>query len=110
MKYLLAVVCGLSFASPACAATLVLPAFSVSTGASTGITCSSFAPGLVAPVAPGTVLASCVVAPNNWVGAVTQSNPALAINMTTATGFQLVVGAAPLAAGSYPATTITSAP
>ena len=110
MKRLLATTCACLIALPTFAATLTIPTFTVASGASASITCSSISSALVAPVPAGTVLSSCIVAPGTWTGTITQNNPALAVVVTTPESFNLVVGSTPLAAGTQPATTITATP
>ncbi len=94
----------------AIAATMTVPPFTVSEGPSTGITCSAISSSLVAPVAAGTVLASCTVAPSGWTGTVTVSGSTLVASSLTGNTFNLAVGATPLAAGTYSGITVTSAP
>lgn len=92
------------------AATLTF-GFSVGTTSviSTGIACSPVSTTLVAPVATGVVITSCVVSPSAWAGTITLSNPALAVAVTGTNTFNLVVPATALVAGTY-TETVTSSP
>lgn len=99
----------LALAGMAKAATLTLPSFTVSGPSSTAITCTAISSSLVAPVASGTTLSTCTVAPTGWSGAIALTNPQLAVASFQGNTFNLVVGATPLQAGTY-GETVTSTP
>jgi len=113
MIKLLATIALCASASVAEAATLTLPTITIVNPppASTSITCIEVTPLPFAPVAAGTVLWNCSVAPSNWTGTVSLSG-GNQITLTPATGntFQVIVGATPLDAGTYSPGTITSTP
>lgn len=92
------------------AASLTLPSVTV-TGqtASTSIACAAY-PALAAPVAAGTVLTTCTVAPAGWSGAVSLSGTQFVVAGLSGVTFNVVVGATPLAAGTYTPGTLTSVP
>jgi len=94
------------------AATLTLPSFTVPAGpVSTGITCSPISNTLSTPVAPGTVLTSCTVAPASWIGAVSLSTgPQFGVANLNGNTFNVIVGPIALAAGTYNPGTLQSVP
>ena len=109
-RILLAAVASFALISGANAASLTLPSVTV-TGqtASTSISCTPY-PTLTAPVAAGTLLTSCTVSPSNWTGAVSISGTQFIVSSLTGNTFNVSVGAAPLAAGTYNPGTLTSVP
>ena len=107
--YRLGLVLGLLAGTPACAATLTLPPITVTTPPSTAITCTAISSGLTAPVAAGTTITTCTVAPAGWTGAIALSNAAFVVSFTGPNTFTLNVGATPLVAGTYNET-VTSTP
>jgi hypothetical protein len=92
-------------------ATLTLPQITISSPVSTSITATPVT-GLTAPVASGTVLYNCTVAPATWLGTVALSGtPADMVVGTISTGaFTIVVGASALGSGSFSGGTITTSP
>lgn len=111
-QLLLAAAASLALLTAADAATLTLPSFTIKGPVGAVILCSSTPVNLTAPVASGTVMNTCSVTPATWNGVISQSSNTLALVWTpgTTNQFSLVVGAVPLAAGAYPANTLTSAP
>lgn len=109
-KYLLAGACLALLVGSAKAASLTLPSVTV-TGqtASTSITCGPY-PVLTAPVAAGTLLTSCTVAPAGWTGAISISGTQFIVSSLSGNGFNVSVGSTPLAAGTYQPGTLTSVP
>lgn len=100
-------------ASSANAATLTLPSFTIVNPPppSTSITCNQVSPLPFAPVAVGTVMWNCTVAPSNWSGTVSLSG-SNSVQVSPATGnqFTVLVGPNPLPAGTYVPGTLTSTP
>ena len=96
-------VCG--FAGPADAASTQLSII-VGGAASTSVACA-VSTTLTAPVAAGTVICPIAVVPSGWTGVFTLSGANAA--SFALSGSTLVVGASPLAAGSY-SVTITATP
>jgi hypothetical protein len=73
--------------------------------ASTAITCTpAQTTAYTAPVAAGTVMATCFVSPSGWSGTLASSNAAFSMS-----GMNLVVGSTALVAGTYNVT-VTSTP
>jgi hypothetical protein len=113
MKVLIFLPLMLMGASIADAATLTLPSFTVSNPPppSTAITCTETSPIPFAPVAVGTALWSCTVAPSNWLGTVTLSGGnSLTTSPPNGNLFSVVVGPTALSAGTYVPGTITATP
>lgn len=116
-----ALLLGVSSAAHA-AASLTLPTITIHNPpvVSTTITCTN--PTFPAPVdpsnnlpfatiAPGTALWNCVVAPSNWTGTVSLPGaPDLTTSPPSGNLFNVIVGATPLAAGTYSPGTLTSTP
>lgn len=102
----------LLFASGADAATLTLPSITITNPplASTSITCTQVTPLPFAPVASGTALFHCTVAPNNWSGTVALSGGnSITTSPPNGNTFD-VIAAQVLQAGTYSPGTITSTP
>jgi hypothetical protein len=100
-------------ASAADAATLTLPSFTIVNPPppSTSITCTQVAPFPFAPVAVGTILWNCSVAPANWVGTVSLSGSnSVTLSGTNGNAFSVQVGPTALVAGTYVPGNITSTP
>jgi hypothetical protein len=110
MKTLILAATSIFLASSAIAATLVLPSVTVTSAASTAITCSAVGAPYSAPLAAGTVVFTCSVAPASWVGAVSLSGSQFVVTALSGASFSVAVGAAALAAGSYAPGTLTSVP
>lgn len=93
------------------AATLTLPSITVQSPPSTSITCNAVGAPYTAPLAAGTVVYSCTVAPPDWQGAVSLSGTQFVVGaLLSSTTFNVSVGAAALPAGSYAPGTLTAVP
>jgi hypothetical protein len=104
----LAVILGLATA-PAMAANTTLSII-VNSAPSTSVTCTLTASSFTAPVAAGTNVANCVVAPSTWSGALTLSGAdASSFALVQGTG-ALNVGSTALTASRSYAVTLTSTP
>ena len=113
----LAFLLGVSGAVEAQAANYTIPSLSATGTASTGATCVPSGNSLVVPIAAGTVIFICTVAPVAWVPGVASSNEAnLAIGSyvngggTVASTFTLVTVAAVTTAQAFAANTGTLTP
>lgn len=109
-SFLIALLLLLTSAVAACAATLTIPSFTVTSAPSTAITCSAISSSLQAPVAAGTVLTACTVTPSTWTGVVTVNDSRFLAANLSGNAFNLSVGSTPLAAGTYSGITVTSSP
>ena len=110
MKTFILAVTAMFLASSAIAATLVLPSVTVTSPASTTITCNPVGAPYTAPLAAGTVVFTCTVAPANWVGAVSLSGSQFVVTTLSGASFSVAVGASALTAGSYAPGTLTTVP
>ena len=109
-KLLLATVAVMLLASPVSAATLVLPSVTITSPASTSITCTPFGAPYTAPLASGSVVFNCTVAPATWTGAVSLSGSQFVVTGLSGAAFNVAVGATALGAGSYAPGTLTTTP
>ncbi len=106
----LALLAALSVASSAQAATLALPSVTVVSPNSTSITCTPVSSSYTSPLAAGTVVFNCIVAPSNWQGAVSLSGTQFVVVGLSGDTFNLAVGSTALTVGSYAPGTLTTTP
>lgn len=95
------------------AATLTLPSVTFTSPASTAITCNeTAAANLVVPVAAGTVIFTCTVAPSTWTGAVSLNDPTGIFTVSGLSGntFNVVLALAISAPATDAPGTLTTVP
>ena len=99
-------------ATSACAATLALPGVVFTSAPSTSIACTeTAAANLVVPVAAGTVIFSCTVAPSTWTGTVSLSGGSpFTLTSPVGNAFSVTLSAAVSAPATDQPGTLTSAP
>lgn len=91
-------------------ATLVLPSVVVNSPASTSITCTATGAPYTAPLAAGTTVFNCTVAPATWTGTVSLSGSQFTLSTLSGVTFNVLVGATALTAGTYSPGTLTATP
>ncbi len=81
-------------------------------GTSTSITCTAVTPAPQVPVAPGTNVATCVVAPTNWVGSISLTGAPLNMFVPSVSGVNvnINVGSSPVTVAKIYNLTVTSTP
>ncbi len=111
----IALVCGLSLLAigeaRAASTTLALN-LTAPVGTSTSVTCTAVTPAPQVPVAAGTNLATCVVAPPTWTGTVALSGPDAAPFVASVSGVNVNINVknAPVTVAKTYNLTVTSTP
>lgn len=77
---------------------------------STGITCTPTASSFAVPVAAGTVLANCTVAPSTWAGAFAVSGAVGIVSAGSGVNYTIQVGTSPYTAVGSVTETVTATP
>jgi hypothetical protein len=97
-------------ATAAHAASLTLPSVTVTGPISTVITCNAVAAKYPPPLAAGTVVFNCSVAPTGWVGSVSLSGSQFLVANLNGVTFTVNVGPTALPTGDYQPGTLQSSP
>jgi hypothetical protein len=108
---LIALLGAIGFAHYAQAATVNL-SLTFTSPASTGITCTEVTPAPVLPVAAGTLVATCVIAPSTWSGALAETGADASLFTSSLSGpnVNVNVGSSAITVNRTYSLTFTSTP